>query len=211
MHKAIFIDIDGTLRNDDREITYKTKEAIKNIREKGILVILCSGRPIKTTLEISEESCASNYIITSNGAYGYNYIENKCIFKNPMRINDCLEIYKIAKERHNSGGKNYFENGENEFLKEAINIAIKRDIEEIKEARANKENSVDEIKKLSKTEEQNIPEKVETIKPLTKESIINGINPREGEIIKFTKAIKELKLNERANEQNQKENIDFEK
>ena len=100
MHKAIFIDIDGTLRNDDREITYKTKEAIKNIREKGILVILCSGRPIKTTLEISEESCASNYIITSNGAYGYNYIENKCIFKNPMRINDCLEIYKIAKENN---------------------------------------------------------------------------------------------------------------
>ena len=98
MYKAIFIDIDGTLRNDDREITYKTKEAIKNVREKGILVILCSGRPIITTKEISKESCASNYIITSNGAYGYDYIENKCIFKNPMRIEDCLEIYKIAKE-----------------------------------------------------------------------------------------------------------------
>lgn len=100
MYKAIFIDIDGTLRNDDREITYKTKEAIKNIREKGILVILCSGRPIITTKEISKESCASNYIITSNGAYGYDYIENKCIFKNPMRIEDCLEIYKIAKENN---------------------------------------------------------------------------------------------------------------
>ena len=98
MYKAIFIDIDGTLRNDDREITYKTKEAIKNVREKGILVILCSGRPIKTTKEISKESCASNYIITSNGAYGYDYIENKCVFKNPMRREDCLEIYKIAKE-----------------------------------------------------------------------------------------------------------------
>ena len=98
LYKAIFIDIDGTLRNDDREITYKTKEAIKNVREKGILVILCSGRPIKTTKEISKESCASNYIITSNGAYGYDYIENKCVFKNPMRREDCLEIYKIAKE-----------------------------------------------------------------------------------------------------------------
>ena len=98
MYKAIFIDIDGTLRNDDREITYKTKETIKNVREKGILVILCSGRPIITTLKISKESCASNYIITSNGAYGYDYIENKCVFKNPMRIEDCLEIYKIAKE-----------------------------------------------------------------------------------------------------------------
>lgn len=98
MHKAIFIDIDGTLRNDDREVSFRTKEAIKSLKEKGIFVILCSGRPIKTTLEISKESCASNYIITSNGAYGYDYIENKCIFKNPMRIEDCLEIYKIAKE-----------------------------------------------------------------------------------------------------------------
>lgn len=100
MYKAIFIDIDGTLRNDDREVTYKTKEAIKNIRKKGIFVILCSGRPIKTTMEISKESCASNYIITSNGAYGYDYIENKCIFKNPMKVENCLEIYEIAKENN---------------------------------------------------------------------------------------------------------------
>lgn len=194
------------VKKEPHTIKYASKELIgKSFENRGNKEFLLKV--------IKEQPKAFNYIPENykdeEGKYNQEDYKEYAL-KAVENGNDYI-LYKIAKERHNSGGKNYFENGENEFLKEAINIAIKRDIEEIKEARANKENSVDEIKKSSKTEEQNIPEKVETIKPLTKESIINGINPREGEIIKFTKAIKELKLNERANEQNQKENIDFEK
>ena len=36
MYKIIFIDIDGTLRNDKKEITEKTKETIRKTIEKGI-------------------------------------------------------------------------------------------------------------------------------------------------------------------------------
>ena len=43
MIKAIFIDIDGTLRNSERELSIKTINTIKKVTEKGILVILCSG------------------------------------------------------------------------------------------------------------------------------------------------------------------------
>lgn len=44
MYKAIFIDIDGTLRNSNEVITKRTVDSIKNITEKGIFVVLCSGR-----------------------------------------------------------------------------------------------------------------------------------------------------------------------
>ena len=98
MYKAVFIDIDGTLKNDLGEITDKTKETIKKVVKTGIKVIICSGRPVKSTVEISKMCSASEYVITSNGAYGYNYKENKCIFKNQMEKEACIKLYYLSKE-----------------------------------------------------------------------------------------------------------------
>ena len=69
MYKAIFIDIDGTLRDDNKEISKRTKEMIKDIAGLGILVIICSGRPYKATVEISKDVFASNIIISSNRSF----------------------------------------------------------------------------------------------------------------------------------------------
>ena len=56
MYKIIFIDIDGTLRNDKKEITDRTKVAIHKIVEKGIPVVICSGRPRQYTKKVSQEA-----------------------------------------------------------------------------------------------------------------------------------------------------------
>lgn len=63
MVKAIFIDIDGTLRDSNKNLSVKTIDTIKKATEKGILVILCSGRPRKYTEQISRECFTSKYII----------------------------------------------------------------------------------------------------------------------------------------------------
>ena len=55
MIKAIFIDIDGTLRDSNRNLSTRTIKAVKDITDKGVLVILCSGRPRKYTEQISRE------------------------------------------------------------------------------------------------------------------------------------------------------------
>ena len=44
--KLIAIDTDGTLLNSDGEILESTKIAIKKALNKGIRVVLSSGRPI---------------------------------------------------------------------------------------------------------------------------------------------------------------------
>lgn len=98
MYKVVFIDIDGTLRNDLGEISNRTKEAVKRVAEEGIIVVICSGRPIRSTIEVSKMCNASEFVITSNGAYGYNYKENKCIFKNPMKKEACVKLYNLAEE-----------------------------------------------------------------------------------------------------------------
>ena len=42
--KLIAIDIDGTLINDQLEITEKTKETLQKATAQGIKVVLCTGR-----------------------------------------------------------------------------------------------------------------------------------------------------------------------
>ena len=64
MYKVIFIDIDGTLRDNNKKISDRTIDAIENITKKGIFVILCSGRPRKYTENLSRQCKASKYIIT---------------------------------------------------------------------------------------------------------------------------------------------------
>lgn len=98
MYKAIFIDIDGTLRDNKRNISKRTISAIKRVTEKGILVVICSGRPRQYTEDISKECYASRYIITSNGGNIYDYRENKIMYVNSMDKQACLELYEIANQ-----------------------------------------------------------------------------------------------------------------
>jgi len=98
MYKAIFIDIDGTLRNSNKEVTPRTIAAIKKVVEKGILIVLCSGRPKKYTEKISREVGASSYIITSNGGVIYDYNKNEVIHKIIVERQACIELYKLAQK-----------------------------------------------------------------------------------------------------------------
>lgn len=71
MYKIIAIDIDGTLLNDAHEITPAVREAIKAAKQKGVKVVLCTGRPlagIKKSLIELDLLDIGDYAITFNGA-----------------------------------------------------------------------------------------------------------------------------------------------
>ena len=100
MYKAVFIDIDGTLRDNKKHISKRTIEAIKKVTEKGILVIMCSGRPRQYTENISKKCFASKYIIASSGANIYDYEENKTMYVNPMDKEEVIKLYEIAESEN---------------------------------------------------------------------------------------------------------------
>lgn len=100
MIKAIFIDIDGTLRNSKKEITNKTKETIGVVKKAGIKVVICSGRARKYAECVSKECNASELIIASDGADVYDYKNNKSIYINSIPTKSCIELYKLA-TKHN--------------------------------------------------------------------------------------------------------------
>jgi hypothetical protein len=96
MIKAIFIDIDGTLRDSNKKLSLRTINTIKKVTETGVLVILCSGRPRKYTEQVSRDCFASKYIINSSGGSIYDYEENKIIYVNKMDKEALIELYEIA-------------------------------------------------------------------------------------------------------------------
>ena len=131
MYKVIFIDIDGTLRDNNRNISNRTIETIKKVTEKGILVVLCSERPRKYTEEISKKCNASKYIITSGGANIFDYEKNEIIYINKMHKEACLELYKIAEKENISFIMNVGESRVVNKLKnlDGTEIELKTDIE----------------------------------------------------------------------------------
>lgn len=90
--KAIFLDIDGTLTTSNKIITDYTKNVLKKLKENGIYAILCSGRANSYVCDLSKRINASEYVISNNGAYVYNYKDDKEIFLSYM---DLKKIEKI--------------------------------------------------------------------------------------------------------------------
>lgn len=129
MYKAIFIDIDGTLRDKEEHISARTIEIVKKITKKGILVILCSGRPRKYTEDVSRECGASKYIITSGGSNIYDYETNEVLYVNRMNKQACIELYHIAEEANVKFVMNVGEGRVVNKLKHSDEIELKTDIE----------------------------------------------------------------------------------
>jgi Cof subfamily protein (haloacid dehalogenase superfamily) len=96
MYKAIFIDIDGTLRDNNKNISDRTVNVIKSITDKGIQVVLCSGRQQKYIENISRYCNASKFVISSTGGSIYDYENDQLMYANSMDKDAVISLYKIA-------------------------------------------------------------------------------------------------------------------
>ncbi len=92
-YEIIFVDIDDTLNPSNGHVSEYTKDVMKRLKEKGIKVIVNTGRSAKYAIEKSLEAGLSEYIISSNGAEVYNYHERKEIFSKPISNEDIKNIY----------------------------------------------------------------------------------------------------------------------
>ena len=97
MYKLIAIDLDGTLLNSYGEITKKNKGAIKYALDKGVEVVLASGRDPKTMEKISKELEIENFLIAGNGATIYDMKQEKNIYEKFLEVDKALEIINICK------------------------------------------------------------------------------------------------------------------
>lgn len=99
--KYIAIDIDGTLLDRNNEIQPKTKESLIEVQEKGIEVILASGRPVKGMIGIAKELQLHKYggvVVSNNGAVAYDVKNDKLIFESPIDKDDVYEVLQYCEQ-----------------------------------------------------------------------------------------------------------------
>ena len=120
MYKLIAIDLDGTMLNSYGIVTQNTKEVIKKVQEKGIEVIIASGRPIDSIKTIAKEIESENYFISGNGAILYDIKKDEIIYENILKKAKTLDIIKICEE--NSIYYNIYT--EKEILAKSLNYNV---------------------------------------------------------------------------------------
>lgn len=65
--KLIAMDMDGTLLNSDKKITRRTAQTLKTAAERGIHIVLATGRTVSGVNEYLETLPFIRYLITVNG------------------------------------------------------------------------------------------------------------------------------------------------
>lgn len=98
MYKLVAVDLDGTMLNQYGMVTENTKRVIKQTTQKGIDVIIASGRPIDSIKSISKEIGSERYFIAGNGALIYDMQKDEIIYDKFLPKEKVLEIIKICEE-----------------------------------------------------------------------------------------------------------------
>lgn len=97
-YKMICTDMDGTLLNSKKIVSNENKIALKKAYEKGVHIIICTGRNAKNAIyfsELLEVNCA---VIANNGAWVIDEDKECIILKDILNEKQCLEIMKVCKE-----------------------------------------------------------------------------------------------------------------
>lgn len=70
MYKLLALDMDGTLLTTDKKVSKNTEAAIKAAEEKGVKIVLASGRPLDGLNRYLEEldlKKGEDYVLSFNG------------------------------------------------------------------------------------------------------------------------------------------------
>lgn len=130
MIKIVFLDIDGTIRNSDKQISEHTKEVLRKVNEQ-IPVVLCTGRSSRYALGVCEEIGIKGYLIASSGSEIMDTKTGKIIFNTKIDMDDTKKLFQYCKDNNlnflaNTMYKDY------QTIDESYNRTTFSDLDEIK-------------------------------------------------------------------------------
>lgn len=99
--KILFLDLDGTLLNDQKEITQGNKDALQGALNNGHRVVIATGRPLASAiiqnqrLGLAGEGC---YVISFNGGMVYDIHREKLIYQQSIPLPTAKKIIALCNE-----------------------------------------------------------------------------------------------------------------
>ena len=82
----IVVDLDGTLLNINKGCSDKTKKYLKKLKELGYIIVIATGRVLRSAFIVTDGAEFANYIIASAGSVIYDMDNSRIIKKNNIDI-----------------------------------------------------------------------------------------------------------------------------
>ncbi len=98
MVKLIVTDLDGTLLSDEKHIPKENIEVLKMAMEKGIHVSVATGRNFYSAKPYVEELGLDVPVIFQNGAFIYQWLENKTIYRSDLKSEIAEKVIEVARK-----------------------------------------------------------------------------------------------------------------
>ncbi len=95
--KLVALDMDGTLLNDQGEISEENRLAIKEAQGKGVKIVLSTGRSLKTSQDHADSLDLSSYIVTVNGGEIWD-AKRQLVKRTLLRAESIEWFWKLAME-----------------------------------------------------------------------------------------------------------------
>ncbi len=95
MYKLVAIDLDGTLLDSTKEISTRNKKAIASAIEKGVKIVICSGRVYSGARLYAKQIDSRDPIIACNGAVIAEKVDGRVIYSNYLHTEACMKINDI--------------------------------------------------------------------------------------------------------------------
>ena len=90
--KMIVTDLDGTLLNSSHKVSSLSKTYLSDLKEKGYVIVLATGRVLKSALGATDGALFADYIISDNGSVIYEVESGKIIFEVGIDKRDARKI-----------------------------------------------------------------------------------------------------------------------
>ena len=101
-YKLLVLDVDGTLLNDEREISKRTLAALLKVQQMGVRIVLASGRPTYGLMPLAKTLELGNYggfVLSYNGCQIIKAQNGEILFE--RRVNPEMLPYLEKKARKN--------------------------------------------------------------------------------------------------------------
>lgn len=96
--KLIALDLDGTTLNSEGHVSERTEKALNAAIEKGVNVVIATGRCFCALPEDINKLNKLQYTITSNGAQIRNFITKEAIYNNCLDPEAVVDAEKILRD-----------------------------------------------------------------------------------------------------------------
>ena len=98
MLRLVATDIDGTLLRDDKSVSDRTRHALREIQQAGVIVVLVSARPAHTARLLAHAAGVAGLAICSNGALVYDLDRDEIVRHTPLVVDTARRLILALRE-----------------------------------------------------------------------------------------------------------------